>query len=408
MKNYILILLCLLMADGHSQTVSTGLKKLTEEEKLSIEKKKKAFLGDGVKLFKSTLKSYGNPEAQKFDLRDLDAVTPIKDQGQCGSCWSFCALASIESNYALLNQTFIDLSEQSILGCTDIRLGSCENGGHPLWVFDWLLNQPASFLQFEDNNPYKGNNNSCVYPVVKNDIKLLDAGIFYRNSAMSFEEYIATVKSMITTYGAIGAAVYSASPAFQQYSINDDVITAKGGYTDHVINVIGWDDNKQAWLIKNSWGTYWGHQGYGWIGYDALSIDEFMYAVVSGKDEIVVDPPLVTKDNVILNLIDNLGESQNYEEIFVKVDDNEVFRFYLNEKNKQYHNYIPLSKGEHKLQIITKSIIEKDDINTMIFGVLKGDINVQSNTNYKLKYGKVIQNNILNLEIEKVVKKKNK
>jgi C1A family cysteine protease len=408
----LLFLISLIISFNSSiaQEFSTGLKPLSEQELKTLEEKRKAYMGAGEKLFKSTQNSYGNPQAKSFDLRNSNCVTPILNQGNCGSCWAFASIASIESNYALKNQQYIDLSEQSLLGCTEGQLGNCELGGHPLLVFGWLLDDPNAFLQKETDNPYKEINNSCISPIVKTKIKLINAGVLQRENTPNFQTYIDEVKYLLTTYGALTVGIHAENlTEFRNYKGNGVITTKTSIAQDHAVNVIGWDDDKQAWLIKNSWGTYWGDNGYGWVGYDALNINFFMFAETSGEDENnKQDESINGKEKLIFNLVDNLGKTQDYQEIFVKIGDGEPFRFYMNEKNKQYHNYIPVDKGKQRVQIITKSVVTKNNKKAMIFGVLNGELDFDKSMNYKLKYNEVIKDNIFNLEIEKVVNKSKK
>jgi hypothetical protein len=409
MKHFIFIS-CLMFGLNLSmaQQFSTGLKPLTKEELSNIEKGRKTYLGAGELLLKSTLKSYGNAQAKSFDLRNIDGVTPIRNQGGCGSCWAFAAISAIESNYALKNKDLsIDLSEQSILSCAATG-GSCQ-GGNPGKVFEWLLLYPDAFLQDEIKNPYKQQDNNCISPIIKNDVKIINAGYLMRENVPSFEEYVSEVKNLITTFGAISVAIFAEGcPEFMNYTGGKVINFKTNNRPNHAVSVIGWDDDKQAWLIRNSWGTYWGDEGYGWVGYDALNINEFMFAETLGEDKINEDTikPVPNKEQVIFNLVDNLGSTQEYQEVFVKIGDGTPFRFYMNEKNKQYYNYIPVDKGTQRVQIITKSIINKNNKKAMIFGVLKGEINFNTSVNYQLKYDKVVKDNIFNLKIEKLVKKK--
>lgn len=400
MKKILKLLFVFVFAfNSYSQKKGTGFIQLSQEEKIQLANKQKEYKGAGNSLLKSTLKSYGNVDAVKFDLRDVNAITPIKDQGACGSCWAFASIASIESNYALKNKNFIDLSEQSLLTCAVTGLGDCQQGGHPERVFTWLLVDPDSYLQNENDNPYIGNSTiSCVTPILKNDVKLKDGGAFSKYTTTSREDYIRLVKELITNYGALSAALQSATPSFMNYKTG--VITEKGSQLDHAINVIGWDDDKQAWLIKNSWGKNWGQDGFGWIGYDALGIDQFMYVETYGVDKPI--PKIDTKEKRIFNISSALANMQKYQEIYVKVDDEEPFQFYMNEKGKRYQNYFPVTKGKHKIQIITKSVITKNEKNAMIFGVLKGNIEIKGNVNYHLQYDKPLKDNIYRLKIEKI------
>src|SRR5690606_1764917 len=130
MKKILLFILALNFSLAFSQDFKlkgTGFEKPTKEEVVTTKKIKADFIGAGEKLYETTLRSFGNAGDKRFDLRELNAVTPIRDQGACGSCWAFSAVASLESNYALKNGEFIDLSEQSVLGCSGG--GNCSQGG---------------------------------------------------------------------------------------------------------------------------------------------------------------------------------------------------------------------------------------------------------------------------------------
>lgn len=400
-----MFLLLFLFSTGIAQTMGRGFKPLTEGQIKEFKANEKHFKGAGEQLLKATVKSFGDVYASQFDLRTIDGLTDIRDQGQCGSCWAFSALATIESNYALKNGKKLDLSEQSILYCANPLLGSCADGGNPLIVFNWLLNDPNSFLENESDNPYLGQREKCISPITKTNVRLTNSAYFDRSNIESEEYYLFAVKTMICEYGALSAFVHSNTPVFANYKPGTTITEkATSDELDHVINVVGWDDARKSWLIRNSWGTSWGDSGYAWVGYDALGINFFGFAETTGEDRKEVVPEIDKKDYVVMNIVDNLGKTQEYQEIFVKIDDKEPLRFYMNVKNKRYHNYVPFPKGNHKLQIITKSIILKDGKRAMIFGVLKGDINIEQNTNYQLKYGKLIKDNILNLELQKINK----
>lgn len=397
MKNIVTIILALSFSIAFGQDFKlkgTGLDKPTEKEVAVTKKLKSDFIGAGEKLYETTLKEYGDISMSRFDLRDIGGVTPVKDQGACGSCWAFSAVAAMESNYALKHGELIDLSEQSVLGCSGG--GSCSDGGWYSTVFAWLLDDSSAFLTDENNSPYLSTD-ACAVEVQPLDIKVINYGILETEDWLSYKNDINDIKNSIVKYGAVSAALFSGNNDFLSYK--SGVIRGNNEYgPDHAITIVGWDDDKQAWLIKNSWGEYWGEKGYGWVGYDACSIGLVSWVDVSSKDNIQPEP--ITKDKVVVNFIDQLGKTQNYQEIYVKVDDGEPFRFYMNEKNKKYHNYVPMSKGKHNIQIITKSVIEKNGKNAMIFGVLKGDIEVENNRSYTIEYDKVYKDNVFNLKLK--------
>lgn len=402
-----IILISFLAFSLNAQEKGKGFNDISKVEKVQLQKLKSEFTGAGGKLLKTMLKSYGDADASSFDLRKIKGVTPIKDQGRCGSCWAFSTLATIESSYALLNSSFVDLSEQSLIYCAPDELGSCE-GGHYYMAAIWLLTDEDSFLQHETDYPYDENNTKCPSNnIVRSNIGLTEAGFIERENFDSNQEFIQTVKLALTEFGALSAAVKTSGTSFMNYK-GQGVINDSGSnlFLDHAINVIGWDDGKQAWLVKNSWGEYWGDKGYGWVGYNALGIDQFMLVETMGIDENNDKNKRDDDDQkVIFNLTDVLGKTQEYQEIYVKIDNDEPFRFYMNQKNKLYHNYIPVKKGKHKVQIVTKSVVKKNNKRAMIFGVLKGDMEFKGNRNYELKYGDLIKNNVFNLELERVKRK---
>lgn len=461
-------LMLLIIVGGFAQQKGTGLVTLSKEEEVELDSQREEFKGAGDFLFETTALTFGDVKSRSFDLRDIQGVTPIRDQGSCGSCWAFASLSSIESNYALKSKRQVDLSEQSLLNCSESQLGSC-NGGNPLKVFTWLIYEPDSFLQYEEHSPYQGIVSDCINPIIKNKIEITNNGVYYRSGASSLEKYVQEVKKMMVQYGALTAIVQTVGTGFMNYG-GGSVLNAKGDAPDHAVNIVGWDDDKQAWLIKNSWGVNWGDEGYAWVGYDALGIDFFLYVETTGIDEnnpvfnleeevaeleveeedilieevdeivviedeivedgdggiidaqviTVIDTPVdivieeekkeekkTPKSNkVIFNLVDNLGKSQQYQEIYIKIDDEEPLRFYMNKKNKLYHNYIPMTPGKHHIQIITKSIVIKNEKRAMIFGMFNEEVEIKGNVNYKLKYKRVQKDNIFDLELERIVRKK--
>ena len=390
MRNLSLFILVLFFGIACAQDFSDkgrGFEIPTQEKIMKSKKLKANFMGAGNDLYEMTVQTYGDASASHFDLRDINGVTPVRDEGGCGSCWAFSAAAAIESNYALKNKKQIDLSEQGILGCSGA--GNCVFGGWYTQVFSWLMDDSTSYLTLENNFPYIGQD-YCQTNTNSVDIKVTNYGMIDTGS-------VSAIKEALVKYGAVSAALYSNNADFIGYTTG--VIRGNNDSgPDHAITIIGWDDDLQAWLIKNSWSEYWGDKGYAWVGYDACNISYGSWVDLSAEDN--ASPETITENKIILNFIDELGKSQTYQDIYVKIDEQPPFHFYMNEQQKEYHNYVPVDKGSHKIQIITKSIIEKNGKNSMIFGVLKGDIEVDENKDYKLKYDKVIKNNVFNLSIK--------
>lgn len=205
-----------------------------------------------------------------FNWRDSRGTTDVKYQGTCGSCWAFTSTAVYEANYRIKNNKTIDLSEQFILDCAkDSRgrkVGSC-NGGWYAGVFDFLMTTGALT---EQERPYRGKDGACSsgrntpYKVVSHGYIRRDAGI----------PTVAEMKEAIAKYGAIATSM-KVTPAFQAYAggIFDEHARVSGpNDVNHAVTLVGWDDNKRAYLVENSWGPQWGEKGFVWMEYGANNI----------------------------------------------------------------------------------------------------------------------------------------
>jgi hypothetical protein len=181
--------------------------------------------------------------------------TPIKNQGSCGSCWAFGTIGAMEAAYKKKYGTTLDLSEQYLLSCNTLGYG-CDGG----WFAFAMCKSPGAIL--ESCFPYKAVDAPCTY--CSNPTR------YYLPSYGSVSNTVSKIKSAIYTYGSVAAAVYVNS-YFQAYS--SGVFSGCGtGSVNHAIVLCGWDDAKGAWLLKNSWGTSWGENGFMWIKYGCSSV----------------------------------------------------------------------------------------------------------------------------------------
>jgi len=247
-------------------------KKLAEEEKRLAEEKKR--LEEKKKLeeeeIDTDIDDPPSPAAVAFNWRDNGKVTPVRHQGTCGSCWAFTSMAVFESNYLIRNDKSIDFSEQHILDCAYGRrgndAGSC-NGGWYGHVFYYLTKKSAVI---EQKVPYKGKGSVCRSGL-PGSYKAVAWGYLKRNAGIPT---VAEMKKALCTYGPLAACV-KVTPAFQAYrsGIFDEHARVSGPRDiNHAITIVGWDDNKRAYLVKNSWGTRWGDKGYVWVEYGSNNI----------------------------------------------------------------------------------------------------------------------------------------
>ena len=182
--------------------------------------------------------------------------SPIKNQGSCGSCWAFSIAAQFETAILKKDGVTVDLSEQWLVSCNTYGWGC--NGG--LWANDMYVS-PGAVM--ESCFPYSATDepciSSCPNPYQATGWAYVDPSV----AVPSTDD----IKQAIYTYGGVAAGVY-VDRWFQAYT--SGVLTRckrNVNYTNHAIQLVGWDDAKGAWLLKNSWGTGWGENGFMWIQY---------------------------------------------------------------------------------------------------------------------------------------------
>jgi C1A family cysteine protease len=205
-----------------------------------------------------------------FNWRDAKYATTAKYQGVCGSCWAFTAAAVYETNYYIKNRITLDLSEQFILDCARDKkgkdVGSCDGGWYG-GVFDYFMDRGA---MLEKDREYRGRKGACS-SLGNSPYKVLKWGYIRRNAGIPT---VTEMKDAICKYGAIAACV-KVTPAFQAYKngvFNEFAYVSGEKDINHAITIVGWDDKKNAYLVKNSWGPQWGDDGYVWVEYGCNNI----------------------------------------------------------------------------------------------------------------------------------------
>lgn len=207
-----------------------------------------------------------NAGAAAFNWVARGKVTPVTDQKYCGSCWAFAAVGAFESSWLIENNAAINASEEHVFNCTaDSNCG----GGYLYNALDELVTGGTTT---EAAEPYTHNN---MQPKL-----MCTAGAMpYRAVAWAPLEANwqtistpATIKAALCKYGPITTRIMAGTDSFKSYANGTyqqvEPVTYSGPGA-HFVVIVGWDDAKGAWRIKNSWGTDWGESGYMWIKYGA-------------------------------------------------------------------------------------------------------------------------------------------
>lgn len=394
MKQTILVFIYLItITSVFSQNKGTGLETLTPEEEAKIKAIRDEFVGAGDFLYDRLMGSYGDENATSFDLRSINGITEVKDQFECGSCWAFSTLAAMESSNMIINKKSIDLSEQQLVNCIT-KNGGC-NGGSPEIVLQELLKTDKGIIS-EKELPYLNKQGYCALSA-SSPIKVSNWSQLGKNAS------IKEIKKAIVSHGALVAALNSNTQAFKSYAGGSGVLQdANTGKVTHAVALAGWDDNQQAWLIKNSWGEHWGDKGYGWVKYGTQDLQRFSWVDVKRMDESYEAPTFTDKDMYTLNLTSVLGSIQDYQNLGVIIDGGkEAYKFGMNKKNVKYNNKVRLTPGTHRIEIITFTTISKNGKRSTLYGKTIENIVMDKDKSFKISYKRRIQNpNVFLLELE--------
>jgi len=190
-----------------------------------------------------------------WDWREKGAVTPVKDQGQCGSCWSFSSTGSMEGAWFISKGELLNLSEQLLVDCSKKYVNLGCNGGEMDNAFDYAIDNG---MCLEEDVPYIAETNSC-----SNDEQNCERSATFSScydveskNQVSLEEAVFT--------SPVSVAIEADTSVFQFYKggvLDSDQCGTK---LDHGVLVVGYgtENNQDYWIVKNSWGESWGENGY--------------------------------------------------------------------------------------------------------------------------------------------------
>ena len=193
----------------------------------------------------------GDIVSSSIDWRQKGAVTPVKDQGQCGSCWSFSATGAMEGAWAIATGKLVSLSEQQLVDCSK-RYGNLGcNGGLMDSAFQYAIDNG---MCGESAYPYTASGGTCesCQPLVK----ITGCSDVEPNNQLSLKESVFG--------GPVSIAIEADTRVFQFYSGGIITSDSCGTNLDHGVLIVGYgeENGQKYWLVKNSWGSSWGEAGY--------------------------------------------------------------------------------------------------------------------------------------------------
>ncbi|MEA3281686.1 MAG: C1 family peptidase [Euryarchaeota archaeon] len=275
---------------------------------------------------------------ERFNWCDSGMVTSVKSQGMCGSCWAFGAIAAVESKFLIDTGMNLDLSEQHLVSdCCSA--GSCD-GGWPDHALDYMRDTGVSD---EACYPYAAKDSGCnpCTGWVKHQITGYD---YVESTTGDF-------KWALKEYGPLSVVVHAPNDWYYYregvYSPVTDV-----GWANHAVLLVGWDDSDGCWIIKNSWGTGWGEQGYARVKYGDLEKYDYAHAVTGIVEQGGSEPTTGWISPIIAVATSEYSDTYLAE----KSIDGDPHTHWFSERNEE-SPYIVFDLGKHLTINNTRVII---------------------------------------------------
>ncbi|CAN0878913.1 Cysteine proteinase RD21A [Linum grandiflorum] len=221
----------------------------------------------------------GDDLPETVDWREKGAVAPVKDQGQCGSCWAFSTIGAVEGINQIVTGEMITLSEQELVDCDTSVNAGCD-GGLMDYAFEFIINNGG--IDTEEDYPYNAADNVCDSNRKNAKVVTIDG---YKDVPTNDEK---SLKKAVAAQP-VSVAIEAGGRAFQLYQ--SGVFTGQcGTQLDHGVVAVGYgtDNGVDYWIVRNSWGADWGEKGY-------IRMERNVAKTKSGKCGIAIEASYPTK-----------------------------------------------------------------------------------------------------------------
>jgi len=209
-------------------------------------------------IYQTTNTTYGGEDKNiilppSTDWRKKDIITNVKNQGRCGSCWSFSATGSIEAIHAIKTGNLLNISEQQLVDCSGNYGNKGCQGGSMDSAFKYVIDNG---LCSEEEYPYEGTEGKCM--VCKDVINISD----YKDVIPNNEDIL----KRVVNQQPVSVAIQANLKSFQLYSSGIYSDPSCGTQLDHGVLIVGYGNdmfhNMDYWIVKKKWGPQWGENGY--------------------------------------------------------------------------------------------------------------------------------------------------
>ncbi|KAK2645225.1 hypothetical protein Ddye_020420 [Dipteronia dyeriana] len=194
---------------------------------------------------------------QTKDWRETGIVSPVKDQGHCGSCWTFSTTGALEAAYHQAFGKGISLSEQQLVDCAQAFNNFGCNGGLPSQAFEYIKSNGG--LDTEEAYPYTGKDEACKFSYENVGVQVLNSVNITLGAEDELKHAVALVRPVSVAFEVVKSFRFYKGGVFTSTTCGSTPVDV-----NHAVLAVGYgvEDDVPYWLIKNSWGDSWGDSGY--------------------------------------------------------------------------------------------------------------------------------------------------